>query len=271
MTTDEFRVAMIALPAIIPNGNLWDRHRKAIRNHVVKDDPEEFLKWSTISATMHVGMSQARVKEYNHLISYKNNKDFLPNEVLFAVTDTGFGAPEFYNPNAKFPLPKYGANYIHQAFKLLHLQTYLHSLDIKLSDLKSVAEFGGGYGAMAVIMHRYGFRGQYHLYDFPELLLLQQYYLSNMQLGIKAHFLESIRKKKVDLAIGVMSLSECPLETRIKFLEKIEAKYYFIQFQEAFFGIDNYTFFRDWAKENLSDWEITRGKMRTHHYLVGER
>lgn len=262
ITTEEFRSAMRNLPPIIPIGNRWDRHRRSIRNHTIIDDPAEFLKWSTISATMHVGINQERQKEYDYLMELG-----IPHQdITFAITDTGFGAPDYLDDRNRF-----GTNYIHQAFKLSHLQTYLKSKEASLSGLFSIAEFGGGYGAMSVVIRKYGFFGEHHFYDYPELLLLQRYYLSNLGLRINAHFYEDFAPREVDLLIGIMSLSESPLKTRIEFLNNIKAKYYFIQFQQKFFEIDNHKFFSEWADENLSDWIITDGEMKTHYYLIGER
>ncbi len=253
MTPKELRERIEQLPPISGN-HKWDEHRRNIRNHFKKDKISEFLKWSTIQATMYVGVNNATMKEY---------EQFLPQISKWekAITAPNFGGNEF------FPGTQFCPNYVHQAYVLREIEEYF---EMNISTLDSIIEFGGGYGAMCAVASNHGFDGDYYLYDLSEISLLQEYYLSNIDIVAYFHDLPMITDG--DLMIALYSLSEMPLDDREDFLDIYQTKYYFIKFQEKFFDIDNIEFFSNWASDNLKSWEIVDSKSgKTHKHLVGER
>ena len=57
MTPEEFRRRMAELPSpnAPPPDGTWDRHRYELHQHAESDDPEKFLRWSTVEGTMVIG------------------------------------------------------------------------------------------------------------------------------------------------------------------------------------------------------------------------
>ena len=200
MTENELIQVIQSLPPInpVPEPHTWLRHCYALRQHILTDDPDNFLQWSTIQATM--------------------------------ATD-----PTFQN---------------------YHLDKWEEKTGLKISDLKSICEFGGGYGAMIKMVHERGFSGKYYSYDFPELVALQRFYLPDLNI------LTDI-PSECDLLIAICSLSEVDLETRRSFLNKLDFSHCLIRYQHRFNGIDNHQFFESFDGERWLDSED-----HNHWYLV---
>jgi hypothetical protein len=188
------------------------------------------------------------------------------NQFLSALQEPGFGDPPRL-PHA----PYTSGNLVHQA---THLRMFLETTNISVPEVHTIMEFGGGYGAMALLCDKMGFFGSYWIVDFPELSLLQEFYLSNAQ-GDFAHFIpvEGIEKRPVDLLIACYSLSEAPQEIRDLVLEKVRAQYYLFAFQAVYAGVDLKQEFKR-ITEEMSDvnWTwIQSPYFSRHTYLIGER
>jgi hypothetical protein len=72
MNADELKAAFSNLPDILPRTK-WDEHRLSLRRHVKKDDLDEFLTWSTITATMFVGEAPYVEQELLQLMNHRNH------------------------------------------------------------------------------------------------------------------------------------------------------------------------------------------------------
>lgn len=256
ITVDEFRTRMRNLPATPPTAHRWNEHCQSIRRHANNENPEEFLKWSTVEGTMYVGDFSITREVYQRLHD-DPNWDMWYN----TINDPKFGAPTPFEP-----CPRTSGNYVWQA-SMLNDFMLLTGIDIRALD--SIMEFGGGYGAMCNVARQWGFKGDYHLYDLPEVSLLQEYYLSNI--GVEAQFHTLPPKIDVDLVIAISSLSETPPKIRDSFLANVKARYYFIRFQDVFFDVDNHAYLYEWARNNLHNWTLCRTEMKTHWYLVGAK
>ena len=54
-----------------------------------------------------------------------------------------------------------------------------------LSSSGVIVEFGGGYGSMCRLLHKLGFSGQYFIYDLPEFVALQRYFLKSIGMPVR--------------------------------------------------------------------------------------
>lgn len=245
----------------------WLRNRRALHNHIaLGDDPNKFLRWSTIQATMFVGNAPYVKEEYKEMNDGKGG----------FILD-----PEFGNPLLTSTHNVKSGNFTHQEYQLMRLMKLSgESLFYnQFKDTESIFEFGGGYGATCYILHKYGFKGDYHLYDFPELMLLQEFYLSNTMKDISniefynSYDLQQIEYFDVDLFIAMASFNEAPLRVRKHIWDKVHAKRYFIVYNHIFDGINNDQYFEQLADENPDiEWkkEVNEHKS-TITFLVGER
>lgn len=257
MNTKELRQRTRELPPIEKFDHQWQRHRKSMRYHILNEPPQKLTRWSTIQATMYAGQTKY-LKPRLEAISRPRYSGRYLNVVMNSPKT---GAPEFLD-NEKNICP----NYVHQAHHIMRLETML---SLEVQNLKTIAEFGGGYGALCKIVRRLGFDGGYHIYDFPELLLVQEYYLSKVKAHAQFHSEPDFRE--VDLLIAISSLSEAPVHVRQEFLAKVKAKFYFIRFQKTFFDIDNMMWFTKWASRNLDKdrWSTYHTRDTTHFILAG--
>lgn len=252
----------------------WQNSVDNLRHHILNDDPRKFLQWKEVSSTMVFSGSE------HELSSLKKDNWPYWKEI---IEDNYFGMP---------PLFKYcwgsSGNYIHLAY---HFQKLLAEFNLKIDKLKTIIEFGGGYGAMALLSYRQGFKGRYLIFDLPEFLALQKYYLSsanetkllpsnnsNISFFSKQEDLTNSLKDTpgIDLFIAMWSISESPLKLREELLENIfnlqEIKYVLIGFQKQFSDIDNYAYFKNFTnKYNNFSWKIEAiSHLKNNYYLIGK-
>ena len=240
-----------------PPDYTWERHTYELAAHVQRDDPEHFLRWSTITATMFVGTAPFVGRELKILRGASDAKRWQE-----AIEEVWFGDPPplwFYTRSS--------GNLVHQAY---HLKNWEDTTGFKVGDLDSIFEFGGGYGAMALLARRLGFRGRYVIHDIPEVSLLQRYWLSNIGVWDIELQTEMPSRIEADLLIACFSVSEFPLYQRRTF-EEARVRSYLIAYQDGFGGIDNMNYFRDFedAKPEISwfGWEMP--SLGGRYYLFG--
>jgi hypothetical protein len=219
MTSDELKAAFAALPPMEPvePGHNWRFWAWDLRQNVASKDPTEFLTWPGIVGTMFVGNAPYIECEVKELAS------------MHFIDEPEFGNPELLK-KGKLVL---SGNLIHQAY---HISRWNGGY---LPELETIVEIGGGYGAMALICRRLGFRGRYIILDLPEFSLLQQYYLSNV--GVEGvEFRTQIDKQiECDLLIGLYSLSEMTLAARKTVIDLCPARAYLLAYGAAWGGWDN--------------------------------
>lgn len=259
MEVEELRAAFSELPFVDeqPPDWSWERHRWEIVRHAKNDDPERFLRWSTIQATMFPGETKWLLRELDELRMSGEWPRWAE-----AIREPFFGDP--------LPMPSCwwtSGNLIHQAY---HLFMWEIAAGRKIHDLGNIYEFGGGYGAMAFVASRSGFVGDYFIQDVAEVSLLQEYYLSNV--GVNAVLTTETPDVEADLVIGCYSFSEVPIKLRESVLAKVTGKSYLFAYQDVFYNVDNLGWFREFAnKRNDLAWtEIHVEHLPGRYYLIGK-
>lgn len=198
----------------VPPYHTWERHRYELRQHILRgDDISDFTNWSTVQATMFVGEAPYIVNEYLSLC------DEWP-ECLPAIAEGVTG-----NPKRLSFAPETSGNMVHQAYHLLQLRRT--GLDI--NSMRSIVEFGGGYGAMARLCRKLGYRGKYYIHDLPEFSYLQQYYLEQEGIDFIPGFCEN-----ADLLIACYSLSEVSEDTRLQFMSVVNPRCVLISYADVY-------------------------------------
>lgn len=260
MTSDELKAAFAALPPMEPvepahNWNFWAWD---LRQNVADKDPSDFLTWPGLVGTMFVGNAPYIDYEVDQLpiIGYRDH-----------LEEPQIGNPILYDRYLQDTTSTSG-NLIHQAY---HLYQWDGGW---LPELETIIEIGGGYGAMALICHRLGFRGRYIIYDLPEFSLLQQYYLSNVGVDNVVEFKTKIDKPiEADLLIGLYSLNEMPLIARDTIIESCPSKSYLIAYGANWGGVDNQVWALDVinrkSTHNWRQWNIPH--LPNCWYLVGDK
>jgi len=100
---------------------------------------------------------------------------------------------------------------------------------IKFSDLKEIFEFGAGHGRFCKLIKERNFDGNYTIFDFPELIEIQKFYLKNWnKVNYLLDFNDIELPKEKSLFIAMNSLEESPKEVFKKMLQHAENYNYFI-------------------------------------------
>ncbi len=255
MNADELKASFANLPLLTPV-TPWDKHRASLRKHVSTGPITKFLTWSTITATMFV--SEAPYVE-NELLELMTYRDYWSP----ALTESLIGKP----PRLSYA-PWTSGSAVHQAY---HLKQWMDKTHLNVRDANWIVEFGGGYGSMAKIIHHLGFSGIYTLIDFPEFLLLQEYYLSSH--GIDAEYVTpqaaSYTSGEPDLFIALFSLSETSTGERLTLLPA--AKSYLFAYQPQWDDVSNSAWFSVLCKmrQDTHWWDWQAKHLSTYRYLVG--
>ena len=125
-----------------------------------------------------------------------------------------------------------------------------------ISTLNHVAEFGAGYGEMALLLSDEPFQS-YTIFDFPELVLLQKWYLNrnevypngkfNYTFYDNAHDFAWEPEQRADLLIAICSMSEVSVELRKELLGPNIPKAMLIRYQNTWDGVNNNEWFNEFA------------------------
>lgn len=230
MNALEFNRAMTILPEPDTEGKqppYWQYWRHELWQLGQEQSPVNFTHWPCIYHCM-------LVRHWPHAIDYEyeqltadDSTRWLPAIEMPAVGD------DYYKDTS------YSQNLIHQAY---HILIWERTTGKRIERQKSIVEFGGGYGAMALLCYRLGFNGDYQIYDLPEFKLLQQWFLS--QCGYEVLWPKNIEQQNVDLIIALYSLSECTLPERGAFLGTIKAKSYLLLYSGTWQDYDNLAYFK---------------------------
>lgn len=235
MTPAELRAAMLKLPEPVTTDKpphwtywKWDLWKRVTSG----ENPNRFMDWPPIYHCMLVA-------HWPNAIEYEFNA--LPDDKVWSKAIEGIV------PNSQKDWYKgdysYGANLIHQAY---HFHKFQSVTGKRISDMKTIVEIGGGYGAACLVARRLGFKGKYIIYDLAEFSLLQQWYLS--QVGVDGvEFVTELPKKKqkTDLLIGLYSLSEMPLSLRDKILNTYPSRNYLYLYSGLWVDHDNIAYFQN--------------------------
>lgn len=225
----------------IPPPFTWERRRYELRNNLANSRIEEFKKWPTVNESLYTADSPAALDELAQLKS--NDWD------RWRIIDT---------------TPRNGT-LIHQAYSLWQWETFTGR---RVEDLASIAEFGAGYGEMAKLCFDLGFAGTYYIFDFPELVQLQRWFIGPNDRIIYCSDVEQWQGKPADLFIAICSLSEAPVSLRNQILSADQS--HLIRYQDWFTEVDNTVYFADFAA-GLQSCEIFQCIHYTPHwYLVSE-
>lgn len=263
------------------NNNLKKTHRefnvkifKLLKSKNIKN----FLRISFIQKMFFLHNRLFVLRELNQI---KKSKKWLFYKYLLKEDDVG-------NPIRYFLYLESSGNKINH---LYHLYLLERELNINLKkNVKTIFEFGAGYGCMARIFSKIKNNNKYICFDTSYLNLLQYYYLKHNDLNVGfqkknniflTSNLRNVRNKN-DLFIANWSLSETPTKFRKKFFSIIlSSKYVFISFQEKFENIDNLNYFNFLKSELSKKFKIKiiknkyyRGNIlakQNHYFFIGKK
>ncbi len=227
----------------IPDGDdHWSVYRRALRVHVLEGNLDQMIHWSTIQATMFVGQGLLVTECIRELKKVHKHKGFQRDEDR--------------------------TNLVHKRY---HWHMWEKEHQQSLRGIKKIVEFGAGYGASAVVADRLGFKGQYHIIDFPELVLLQQFWLADKIKNCHVRFGDYPRDP--DILVSMDGLSETTMNVREHFMRGMKPKTYLFSACSNWGPINNRDWFIQWAQKYFTAggpmWTVTPTPIiASHFYLV---
>ncbi len=228
----------------------WDYWRRDLYLRVTAGNPpEEFMTWACIFHTMlvnHWNMHAQFAELYLGLNRWEKAIKIKWNDLHVD----------------KHSYTNYSMNLIHQCY---HLKQWEDVTGKKVGELDTILDFGAGYGAMALIINRLGFKGEYIIYDLPEFSLLQQWYLGKQGTENVRWFTDANELKgycnNYDLMIAIWSLSETPFRLRREFLRKMDMKSFLFMYWLKFMDLDNAGWFDNFIQRHLEyKWNVVDDK-----------
>jgi len=187
----------------------WEGMRKGIQNHLKNENISNFQNWGEIQQTMIAHVANV---EYEYLISSKYWNIWKEN-----LRET------ILKPKSHVIFSESSENNLHHAYSL---QRLMEETGHKLNEFDDIVEFGGGYGNVCRLFKVWGHHKKYYLYDIPELLEIQKYYLSENNVNenivyIQKHdVIDSVSGNS--LFLGMWSISEVPISERAVLLENLK-------------------------------------------------
>jgi FkbM family methyltransferase len=150
----------------------WLANRTTLRRCILEADPREFLTWDVVTGSMFVGNRPFIDNELNYLMSRPDWKQLWEG----ILEEDHAGDPKPYKGYRQS-----SGNRIHQAY---HLARFEQETGLSVNRFPLIVEFGGGYGSLCRLVHKLGFKGQFIIFDFPEFVALQKFYLGSLAMPL---------------------------------------------------------------------------------------
>lgn len=258
MTDNEIRQLARTLPSIPEPKErtlqAWANFRQLIRFELLTGDYDQFMNWGVLRQTMVNSEASGHYEA-----ELQGLKDM--NPPWWPCPDVG----DTCTPTR-----------VHHAYWLAMFEKAVGPL----KDYAEVVEFGGGYGDMAALVldvwHHYGVTGKYTIYDFPELLLVQDLALRRVTMQSRA-FARLVSKTEDIVAarpliISTWGMSEAPEKDRKAFLARLpDASACLYTYSDGFGEMNNVKWFPDAVQE--SGLSLITGEISSqpgHHWLFGK-
>ncbi len=232
----------------------WAKNEQQLMSHLQHNDIRLFLRWKVIQKTMFVNNAEYVNVELDELQRSAEWKSRWRNAIRESIVGL---------PPASPLSPLASGNSIHHAF---HLSQFEQETKMRVEEMQTIFEFGGGYGSLCRIVHEMGFKGKYIIYDLPAFSWLQKYYLlsnklpvandcenNNINSGILCisdisyllKMISSIALHDKTMFISTWALSETPELVRDRVAPGLKRfSSFLIGFQSRFGEIDNDNYFK---------------------------
>lgn len=266
---------------VSPSEVAWQRNANRLRELVLNQDPRKFLRWDVVANTMFIAFARYIRLE----LAYLKRRPDWDSRWRGAIREASAGCPTPY-----LFYPTSSGNLIHHAY---HVAQFEEKTGLRVQDIDTVLEFGGGYGSMCRLLYNLGFRGRYIIVDVPAFSALQIYFLKTLGLPVQSPGMYANAKPGIfcvanigelgaslmkqfernnAMFIATWSMSEVPLSVRYSVLPFMAAcRSFLISYQDEFREVNNDVFFSDWRETRRDvawqNWPIEH--LPGSRYLVG--
>lgn len=233
----------------------WTDQRVTLRG-LLAGDRERFLHWPLIIGTMFYRPPPDELAYLQRLPTWPFVREL--------IKDPGVGGAELD------PALRTNGNIIHHAYSIFRFESATRH---ELAGGGTILEVGGGYGNFCRLLVKRGFTGSYVIYDLPEFLQLQEWYLGRTLADDERKQLTFATSlpASADLIVGLWSISEMPFDLRDR-IKALAPKYFLIGYQQEFFGLDNVDYFKRWERDGDYRWtHVGIPHIKDNYYLFGAR
>jgi hypothetical protein len=234
------------------NLGVWENFKNEVKYKLETDKIENFFNWDVIVRTMVAGIDDI---EFQTLLGSKYWPFWEKN-----LEET------ILKPNSYSRFPPTSTNNAHHAYSLDVLMNFSN---LMLNEYTTVLDFGGGYGNTCRLFKKCGHNDNYIIYDIPELIQIQKFYLESNNLNEKIIFKSNEDKveniKSNSLFLALWSLTETPVFERKKMLDNLN----FFSFDNIFIAMGK-TFFNENNIEWLNNEIIPNLKEHGHNFELKE-
>lgn len=216
------------------NASYWEQMRKVIKHDTETLPLNRYKVWASIMSVPL--MSNHKHSEYIRLCLDAAHENPV---YMNALVDPMIGMNE--EDHAKFYSMFSDIKTTMNRVQLLgHLLINGFTAE-KLSKMDKIVEIGGGVGDLADIIYKLGFKGDYYLYDFEELHVVQKYLHDSLGLTKVQYVTDSgpLHGLDIDLTIATWSLTEMPMHLRDQTLLDITSRNWLVAYSKEIFGLDN--------------------------------
>ncbi len=237
-----------------PAGSEWAGFAADIRQALNTSGANRFLRLPPIARTLH-SRQRSHTRRY---LEYVTSSPKFSAHFQRALTESPVGLP-LVNPHYPLSSPLL----VQHGYHVLRL---MEATDLKLTALRLVVEFGGGYGSFFRLLRNLGYRESYAICDLPVMCALQRFYLRNVFPGERNLFpgevqglpqnlqwisgeeysslAELAARGAPSLFVATWSLSETPLEVRQRVAAVLpQFTHVLIAYQRRFGDHDNVEYF----------------------------
>jgi len=206
----------------------WEIDQKVVDSYakacVDATSEESFLNFKKDSRYRHILEGGTKITFDYFLDKIKN----LPNKNLFFDNLENFrkndlyGNPDLYEDHEVGEFSLTTLKYVYNALEIIDF--------LKEYSPKKIVEIGGGYGGLSIILNQLLQFDSYILIDLPEACKLVDKYISNYgDLSQKVKSLscldiDNFNFFDTDLTIAINSLSECNLDSQLKYFNNVVSK-----------------------------------------------
>ena len=218
----------------------WEEFKDIVKNYLETRDISTFPTWDILNRTMIANVDQVEIDYIEKKFDYWRDK--MEESIL--------------KPNSHNIYKTSSTNNLHHIYSL---QVMIDNLNVDLSDFSTVTEFGGGYGNVARIFRKCGFKGDYRIYDIPEFCKIQDFYLKQNSINDIYLLSKDDKINKVDeksLFIGLWSITETPIETRQYYIDNLKILDHdniFIAMGDYFYDENNMSWLNDTIIPQLNE------------------
>ena len=234
----------------VNDGNYWTTMREVFTNDFNTLPKNRFKVWASVMSVPF--MVRNNIFDYVAVVMEMAKNDARYKNALEDPM-IGYGSREDFSIFSLFSDFNTTMNRIQH---MAHLINCGYTPE-RLASLDKIIELGAGIGEMTDIVYKLGFKGEYVIYDFPEISNIQRYY--HKLLGYKnvSYTSNTDDLTPADLCIATWSFTEMPLDLREQLMYNIkDTKEWLIAYSEKIFGIDNEEYIKNNFLTNYNNHEI---------------